>query len=268
MTNPKVSYTHFVWRLALSHVNECAGEDSVRAHMTPPLGGQPQSLITIYEYLLNSLRNRQAMVNTIGPLERLAPVLFYFDPHSVIATFGKDWTALLAAIQKHLKVRVNPENKRSYWVHFAKGALDGAKFLNQFSGADEFQSFVEDFYEKPTTRPALPMLVAQEIHGFGFPLACDFLKEIGYTQYAKPDVHVINLFSELGFASTNDLEVYRAVCKFAEAVGETPFAVDKVFWLLGSGNLYLENRKFPTSRAEFIERVKDEWHGLSKKGAS
>jgi hypothetical protein len=236
--------------------------------MAAPFAEQAQSLTTIYEYLLSSLRNRQAMFNTIGQLDRLAPILCQFDPHSVVTTYADDWRALLGEAQSRLQVSVNPDNARSYWVHFAKGALDGAKFLHRFPAADDFRAFVSDFYEKTTTRPALPLVLAQEIHGFGFPLACDFLKEIGFTQYAKPDVHVISLFSELEFSSTSELDVYRAVCEFAETVGETPFAVDKVFWLIGSGNLYLEDRKFRTSRAKFIENVKNEWDRHSTEGAA
>jgi len=88
-------------------------------------------------------------------------------------------------------------------------------------------------------RPALPMLIALEIEGVGFPLACDFLKENGYRNFAKPDVHIKDIFTRLGLArSRNDYEVFSSVVRVALNVGETPYCVDKLFWLIGSGNFY------------------------------
>jgi hypothetical protein len=199
------------------------------------------------------------MFNTIGSLSRLSSVLCQFDPHAVNRTYGEDWERLLLQIKTSGLGQIDPRNARGYWVHFAKGSLDGARFLSTFPDAQHFAAFVGDFYGKATTRPALPMLLAHEIHGFGFALACDFLKGIGFTQYAKPDVHVIDTFVGLGFARDSPLDVYRAVCRFAEEVGETPYAVDKAFWLIGSGNLHLEGRRFQTNRAIFISSVKASW---------
>ncbi len=48
------------------------------------------------------------------------------------------------------------------------------------------------------------MLLDAEIFGYGFPLACDFLKEIGYVDYGKPDVHLKNIFCELGLVDEGD----------------------------------------------------------------
>ena len=83
------------------------------------------------------------------------------------------------------------------------------------------------------------MLIALGIEGVGFPLACDFLKENGYRNFAKPDVHIKDIFTRLGLArSRNDYEVFSSVVRVALNVGETPYCVDKLFWLIGSGNFY------------------------------
>jgi len=51
------------------------------------------------------------------------------------------------------------------------------------------------------------MLLAYEIYGYGFPLACDFLKELGYNQYGKSDVHINEIFSSLNlFPNKNVLD--------------------------------------------------------------
>jgi len=42
----------------------------------------------------------------------------------------------------------------------------------------------------------------------------------------------------------------------AKDVGETPYAVDKALWLIGSGNLYLDEVEFETSRVQFIRQAR------------
>jgi hypothetical protein len=65
--------------------------------------------------------------------------------------------------------------------------LSGAKFLSQFSSADDFYRWVDFFGEDERARSALPMLLPEEIAGFGFALACDFVKELDYENFSKPD---------------------------------------------------------------------------------
>ena len=67
-----------------------------------------------------------------------------------------------------------------------------------------------------------------------------FLKELGYLDYAKPDIHIIELFkaSYLVKPKASNYEVFKAVIRVSENVGTTPYDVDKLFWLIGSGYFY------------------------------
>ena len=38
--------------------------------------------------------------------------------------------------------------------------------------------------------------------------------------------------------SRDDYDVFAAVARVAKSVGETPYCVDKIFWLIGSGNFH------------------------------
>jgi len=103
----------------------------------------------------------------------------------------------------------------------------------------------------------LPMLLSKEIRGFGFALACDFLKELGYRDYPKPDVYLIKIFYGLGLAkSTEPYEVYKSIIEMAEAVGEDAYTVDKIFWLIGSGKFYLVNIFTGRNSDKFIKSAK------------
>ena len=107
------------------------------------------------------------------------------------------------------------------------------------------------------------MLLSREIEGFGFALSCDFLKEMGYVNFPKPDVHLRDIFTSLGLCKNkpNDYQLFKAVIRVAGHAGVSPYNADKVFWLIGSGyfysDLHVGNQGQVGSRKwEFIEYAK------------
>ena len=103
------------------------------------------------------------------------------------------------------------------------------------------------------------MLLSHEVDGFGFALACDFLKELGFLNFAKPDVHVKAIVRglDLSIDSGSDYIVFKAVARIAAHCGTTPYDVDKMFWLVGSGRFYDHpsigrNGRIVTNRDRFI----------------
>ena len=136
--------------------------------------------------------------------------------------------------------------------------MSGSKFLSSFSDERDFDNFVRTFSFNKFTKAALPMLLANEIDGLGFALACDFLKELGYRDYPKPDVHLIKIFYELGLCdSTNPYDIYKSIIEMSEIVGDDAYTVDKIFWLISSGNFYLVNIKTERNRDKFIDEMKN-----------
>jgi len=84
--------------------------------------------------------------------------------------------------------------------------------------------------------------------------------DIGYTSFAKPDVH-LKALHELDLSpSKDDYQVFAAILRVARSVGVTPFQVDRVFWLIGSGKFYLENPKVTAGgqRDNFIAYAKSQ----------
>jgi hypothetical protein len=102
-----------------------------------------------------------------------------------------------------------------------------------------FYQWVDVFDQDDRSRPALPMLPGHEIDGIGFPLACDFIKCLGYLDFGKPDVHLKKIFMALQLStSEDDYKIFKAIIRVVRNVGVTPFNVDAIFWLIGSGNFY------------------------------
>jgi hypothetical protein len=90
------------------------------------------------------------------------------------------------------------------------------------------------------------------------------LKEIGFFNFAKPDVHLKRIFTELHLSATaDDYRVFKAIIRVAQHAGVTPFRVDKLFWLIGSGRFHLDNIELPSYRDEFIAQAKERLQQIS-----
>jgi hypothetical protein len=211
-------------------------------HLSTP---RPEALPGVYESLLESAQSaeRKATVigGSIGGVHKLKPLLCGFDPERIVRKYATG-REVFEDVMTHLrpKGKINRSSK-GMWPQYCRTILSGARFLSQFASADDFYEWVDTFDRlDDRARPALPMLLAQEIDGFGFALACNFVKELGYENFSKPDVHVKDIFwaLELSPWGTSDYEVFKAVARVARNVGVTPYNVDKLFWLIGSGNFY------------------------------
>lgn len=246
-----------LFREALDYLAERADMESVRRHMDGVDDAVPTTLADIYVRFLLSLSNRQAMSNSIGDIWNLEEVLEGFEPDMVLRRYST-WEELFDRVKAtvHPPGRMVKSNPQSYWAQFCKGALDGAKFLAEFKTLERFTKFVDGFYSNDDLKPELPHAVARRIYGMGFALACDFLKEVGYTDYAKPDVHLKAIMKGVGLSDGSDEDTSRAAIAMAKDVGETTYAVDKALWLIGSGFLYHDGVEFETDRDEFIARAR------------
>ena len=145
----------------------------------------------------------------------------------------------------------------SYWAIFCKGILSGAEFLFRFDSFESFNEFVNSFAFNDISIAALPILFDQEIYGMGFPLGCDWLKEMGYGDYGKPDTHTIDILYGTGVAQSRDnFEVLKTMVKMARINNEVPAVVDRLLWFIGSGKYVDENVKITRQKAGFIKDLR------------
>jgi hypothetical protein len=153
--------------------------------------------------------------------------------------------------------------EQSYWVVFCKGVLSGAAFLTSFGSLDSVDAFIMGFQYHDLSIPALPMVMEREIYGMGFALACDFLREAGYRNYGKPDVHVKDILFGLEIVEYRDnYEVFKALLRMARVSDELPVIVDKVLYLIGSGNIGKPDIKIGRQKKVFIEEMQAKLAGF------
>jgi len=219
----------------------------------------------------NANMKRRVIGGAIGGIDHLSPVLLGFNPKAVNKKYGMDNRKLLKDIQTKLKPTGKiRKSSRSLWPQYCHTALSVAKFLSQFDDGKRFTNWLNVFYRDELTLLALPLILAEEIHGIGFALACDFLKELGYIKYGKPDVQVNRIFKSLGLVElpASDYSVLKAINRLAKNAGVTSYDVDKLFWLIGSGDFYLDrasigkNGKIGRNGDKFIKHMKAKYKTL------
>lgn len=208
--------------------------------------------------LIETLQNRSMMAKVINFKERkneIRKILHGYNPEKILQGY-KNANELVNEFKNKFNLN-NLRSNRNLWFQFSEGILSGSKFMASFKDKKDFDTFIKVFDRNKFTKAALPMLLSKEIKGLGFALACDFLKELGYRDYPKPDTHLIEIFHTLGLSvSKEPYEVYKSLMEMSEAVGEDAYRVDKIFWLIGSGNFYLADTKTGRHREKFIKSVK------------
>lgn len=215
----------------------------------------------IFERFIISAQNYQSMPNVIKFAERkevVKKILYNYDLDKIL----KNWDAesLYRHFRKMFKVS-SADTRQNSWFKWSNSIIDSAKFLNEFNNVDKFKQFVGLFKFNVHTRMALPLLISHKIKGVGFALACDALKELGLTEYPKPDVHLLDIFSSLGLKARNEIAVFETIVKISEKCRETdksvtPYKIDKILWLICSGRYYHHNIETKSYKKEFIESLK------------
>ncbi len=243
-----------VYQLGLDYLNSVIGWEIPPAIL---IGSLPMD--ELYEKLLHSAMNVGRNIKTIEKYfgswdgdanllkwQNIKPKLKNFDPIALSTTYGAS-TDMWKNVWDDINGAENPPRTVQ---RFCMTIISSADFMSEFQTAERFYQQVDSFYKYENMRATLPLWISAEIFGIGFALACDFLKEIGYTEYPKPDVHLSDIFkqSHLVPYSANDYQLYKAILRFAKNVGVTPYEVDKVFWLIGRAD----------RKADFIQLVKTE----------
>lgn len=227
------------------------------------------TLDNIYKRLLISCQNRNMMSSVIKfdkREEKFADILEQFNPSKILKKY-KSGEDLYKIFEQTKEFGVNKEHNE-LWKSFAQSVIDGAKFISRFDNVEAFKKMIGNIASYFPGTMMIPRLICGEIRGMGEALACDFIKEIGYVEYAKPDVHINYIIRAVCHnEKMTAKEILEKVQQIAEEAGVSAFAVDKILWLIASGKYYDVDGKEPTIkiknqanqdlRDEFLEKIKE-----------
>ena len=139
--------------------------------------------------------------------------------------------------------------KETMWLKYSKSIISAAQFMSCFDDDADFRDTFDSFDKNDMTREAFALFLSQKIYNMGFALACNWLKELGYFKFAKPDIHMMDVCEAIGLITRrNDIECFEAILKTAKEAGVDAYMVDKVWWLICSGNFYRYDILLPNPR--------------------
>jgi len=243
-----------IWNAAIEYLNLRVSQEDLNLHLRPPQLEKANSFEKIYFRLVASSKNRNMMAKVIGDTRKYELVLCRFQPDAVLSKYKNDWELLAKNLFVARHGHIDDEylsRKGNLFNVFAKSCISAGEYLDGFDSPEQFVKSIDSEIKNSGNLVKVPKRISSEIYGFGFALACDFLKECGWTQFPKPDVHLNKVFHNFGLSSKKDVEVFGAIQEFSKIVDKTPYEVDKVFWLIGSGRLHLVGQSFKTSIEEF-----------------
>lgn len=220
------------------------------------------SVQELFERFITSAQNYQGMPNAIKFESRKAivkKILYGYNLDEILEKW--DVESLYQHFRNEFKV-TSEDSKMNSWHKWSNSIIDTAKFLKEFKDVNQFKQFAGLFKFNVHTRMALPLLISQKIKGIGFALACDALKELGFVEYPKPDVHLMDIMSEIDMCERNEIAVFETIVKISDKCRETnksvtPYKIDKILWLIGSGNFYEDNKQIKSMKKDFIAYMKE-----------
>lgn len=185
--------------------------------------------------------NKRTMANPIAyfrPEHKAAidTILCNFKLNTVRAKYGND----VEELWKDLCSQCVPDSEQSpkgAWYKFARNIITLGAYLSEFSDIDElYQEFEKA--ESPEEKIKLVNKVSAQVSQWGFAMASNWIKDMGMTGYCKPDQHIRAIIDGIYQTGDNMKTVFKKVIEVANQCNVSPFKLDRVLFLVGSGDFY------------------------------
>lgn len=224
----------------------------------------PQSMSDVLERVCITLQNYQGMKNYIGYDTRnkksIQSTLFNFDLVQSAKAYlsGSD---LFAAFLDHGVVMMKSQHS---WHKYCENLVNAFKWLSQFRDFAEFDKYVRSYQGKEINLPI--ELDKKQDSFFGFALACDFLKELGYSSYSKPDEHILDIVNAKTFKDLfypyhihiiSPYLCFMEIKQIAKDNGVSEYHLDKLIWSICSGELHSPIKsKIRVNKVKFLNEMR------------
>ena len=213
-------------------------------------------------HLCSSLQNSGMMHNSIKFNDKNAPnysiietIMCGFDTKAAASKYNSKEDIYAEILKNGISDKGTGEKKETNWQKYCRGLYEGLDFLNHtFLDYKNGESAIKQLALKTElTDNELKLIntISSRIHGLGFSLTCDWLKESGCLWLAKPDVHINSVIMHLkGVNKIKNDEVLQVMFSWAETVknsgadpSATAYKLDKIIWLLCTGEFYLDGKR-------------------------
>lgn len=231
-------------------------EDDLQKYFAPKNDPAKNNLYRLCVSLQNSGVMRNSIkFNDKGYEENIKTVLCGFDAGTAANKYAKWEDIYNAIIDTGISDNGSREKRETNWGKYCRGLYGGLNFLINKNGENEINKLVTTT-ELTDENIGKVRKISEEIHGLGFALTCDWLKECGCAWLAKPDVHIKEVVKHLtGKNTVKDKDVLQEMFLWTDAVNNskdkngsvdpnlTAYKLDKIIWLLCTGEFYLDNKR-------------------------
>jgi hypothetical protein len=160
-----------------------------------------------------------------------------------------NWEKLYNDLTDNGMLDKGTRKKETNWQKYSKGLISGASYLvhggfkkvrDLISLSNRISSVSDEIINKIID-------ISKNIHGLGFALTCDWLKECGCLWLVKPDVHIKEVYRHLAMLSKeeniSDTIVIKDMFEYSQVIKSidssmTAYKLDKIIWLICTGNFY------------------------------
>lgn len=210
----------------------------------------PKDLRDVFIVLIRTAQNYQRMPNVIQFDKRKHAI------GRILKDFDYKYACTLEPIELYNSFRREfGDISEHSWQLWSKAVVDSASLVRSFASINDFNAFVTG----SSNLKSVPITIAGRIRGVGFALACNALKDLGFLDYVKPDVHLIDICVELGISDKNPIKVFDSMLQIASDNCISPYKLDKVLWLVCSGNFYMNHIRIKGKKNELIMAIKNAW---------
>ena len=226
----------------------------------------PNTSQSFLYHLCSSLQNSGMMTNTIlfRGINNLIIKEVMCDYDSTLAFKKyKSWQDIYNTfLSKGILDKGSRKNKETNWEKYCKGLYEGLQFLD--GGGDSLIRELSSSKELNRNNLKKVKDISKRIHGLGFALTCDWLKECGCTWLAKPDTHLNDVIKAFKNTRTiTDEEVLEEVYFWANEIelrgidlDITAYKLDRIIWLLCTENFFLDKKS--SGKDALIRKIKEE----------
>ena len=216
-------------------------KEQIDTFISTPDGSECRDLRSAFILLLSILQDFNMYPNVIQFEKRKEQILRILHGGDLKYISALDEAALMTEFKNEFSFQND-----TLWRKYCKSIITGARFMSLFIDDNDFTRTFDSFNKNDMTREAFALFLSKKIYNMGFAIACNWLKELGYYKYAKPDTHIKDVCLALNLIQNNDdISCFEAIIKVANAAGIDAYKVDKVWWLICSGNFYRYNIVLP-----------------------
>lgn len=240
----------------ISHISSAAGIDgeNLEKYYVPEAIYFNQNYL---RRLASSIQNSGMMHNSIKfngeNFEHIRTKLYNFDVEESLKNYSS-YNELYNAFTNFGTMDKGMKNtKETNWERYSKGIFDGLVFLGRENGKEKIEELIKLGEGKEFSKKFIDVIeeIQSRIHGLGFALTCDWLKECGCTWLAKPDIHINEVYKSIvNKEKFKDYDVMKFMFNWAEILKNekvdekiSAYKLDKIIWLNCTGNFYLNDTK-------------------------